>query len=120
MGPFYAVLALAAAGIVTASVDASAQVRGNFYRSCTDIQQRGPFLSALCEDRRGRVVESQLNLRACPTGRVSNANGRLVCEAGGRPVYREPRPRYGGPYEDRGRYYEEYRRPDPRGYYEDY
>jgi hypothetical protein len=116
MRRFCLVLAVAAAGLVTATVDASAQVRGSFYRTCTDIQQRGPFLSALCEDRRGRLVESQLNLRACPTGSIANANGRLVCEAGGRPVYREPRPRYG----DGGSYYEEYRRPAPRGYYEDY
>jgi hypothetical protein len=116
MRRFCLVLAVAAAGLVTATVDASAQVRGSFYRTCTDIQQRGPFLSALCEDRRGRLVESQLNLRACPTGSVANANGRLICEAGGRPVYREPRPRHG----DGGSYYEEYRRPAPRGYYEDY
>jgi hypothetical protein len=120
MRRFYLVLALAAASCVTATVDASAQVRGSFYRTCTDIQQRGPFLSALCQDQRGRLVETQLNLRACPSGTVANANGRLVCEGRGRPAYRDNRPRYRDQYRDGGRYYEEYRRPAPRGYYEAY
>lgn len=120
MRRFCFVVAVAAAGWLTAIGEGSAQVRGSFYRTCTDIQQRGPFLTALCEDRRGRLVESQLNLRACPSGRVANANGRLICEAGGRPAYREPRRRYGDSYDDGRRYYEEYRRPVPRGYYEDY
>ncbi|WP_262268672.1 MULTISPECIES: CVNH domain-containing protein [Microvirga] len=120
MRHFCLVFVVAAAGWAAATIDASAQAGGSFYRTCTDIRQRGPFLTALCQDRFGRLVESQLNLRACPGGRAANANGRLVCEGGGRPVYREPRPRYGSPYDDRGRYYEEYRRPGPRDYYEEY
>jgi hypothetical protein len=115
------VLAIATMGWLAANIDASAQVRGTFYRTCTDIQQRGPFVSALCEDRRGRLVESQLNLRACPSGSVGNVNGRLVCEGDTRRVYRDYRPRDRRYYDDGGGYYrDEYRRPSPRGYYEAY
>lgn len=90
--------------------NALAQVGGSFVESCTRIDQRGPVLSALCQDRFGRLVPAQLDLRRCGSGDVANANGRLVCE----PSYRRARPRY----DDRGGY-GDYRRP-PRGYYQPY
>jgi hypothetical protein len=99
------VLSIAAAGWLAGSAEASAQARGSFAQSCTDIEQRGPFLRALCEDRFGRLVPSRIDLRACPTRRVANANGRLACEGAGR---RRPR----GYDEDLGGY-EEYERPRP-------
>ncbi len=98
---------------LAASAEASAQARGSFAASCTDIEQRGPFLRALCEDRYGRLVPSRIDLRRCPSNRVANANGRLTCEGAGRRsrdrgYYSEeddfgedPRPRrryYDGPY----------------------
>jgi hypothetical protein len=114
------VVAISTVGWLAGGVEASAQVRGSFYRTCTDIQQLGPFLRALCEDHYGRLVESRLNLRACPSASVANSNGRLVCEGGGRPAYRDSPPRFRDPYRDRGGYYEEYRSPGPREYHEAY
>ncbi len=96
------VMSIAATGWLMAGAEASAQVRGSFARTCTQIEQRGPFLRAFCADVRGRLVPSRIDLRACPSGRVSNVNGQLACEGYGRRRYREYDEDFGG--------YEEYRR----------
>lgn len=76
---------------------ALAQASGSYRATCTDVDQRGPYLRALCRDVRGRLVQTQLDLRGCG-GSVSNINGRLACDGGGRGYGRGGRDRdeYGG------------------------
>jgi len=62
---------------------ALAQPSGSYAATCGRIQQRGPFLQALCLDRAGNRVLSRLDLRGCGGGDITNNNGRLTC-AGGR------------------------------------
>ncbi|PWH47592.1 CVNH domain-containing protein, partial [Escherichia coli] len=81
---------------------------GSFAQTCTDIEQRGPFLRALCEDRRGRLIPSRIDMRGCPSRRLANANGRLACEGGGRSRARSYEQGFGD--------YEEFSDPRQRGY----
>lgn len=109
MGRTTLMLIVAAAALLTAYSGASAQAYGSYVESCTQIEQRGPFLRALCRDVYGRFVPSRLDLRYCPGGDVSNQNGRLACESRRRPRVRnyEYGPRdYDRP--GRGSYYEPY------------
>jgi len=69
---------------ISPGADASAQEYGSFVGSCTEIEQRGPFLRALCQDQFGRFVPTRIDLRACPNRQAANLNGRLVCEGNGR------------------------------------
>lgn len=64
------------------SLTALAQPSGSYQASCSRIDQRGPFLQAICRDRFGGLVQSRLDLRGCG-GDISNNNGRLTCGAGG-------------------------------------
>jgi hypothetical protein len=52
--------------------------RGSFARTCRDIEQNGPYLSATCRGRGGGWYASQIDTRACRT--IANVNGRLACE----------------------------------------
>lgn len=61
---------------------ALAQPSGSYLATCTRVDQRGPFLQALCRDRFGGLIQSRLDLRGCG-GDVTNDNGRLVCGGGG-------------------------------------
>lgn len=61
---------------------ASAQVGGSYRASCTDVEQRGPYLRALCRDVRGNYVPAQIDTSSC-NGPVANSNGRLTCGGGG-------------------------------------
>lgn len=86
-------------GLTLAAVcsPALAQVRGSYLGSCTSVRQRGPILEAMCEDRRGELRPTRLDLRDCDRGDVANRNGRLVCNGGrGERGGSEPRwePRY--------------------------
>jgi hypothetical protein len=56
------------------------QPGGSWAQSCTRGQMDGRSFSARCDNGRGRKIESSINLRACPTGNLGNAAGRLVCE----------------------------------------
>ncbi len=115
MGRRALVLVLIGMGLLAANTKAQAQAYGSFVESCTEIEQRGPYLRALCRDVYGRYVPSQLDLRYCPSGQAANRNGRLACEGGSRRSYR----RYDD--EDYGyRGYDRYDRPAPRGYYTPY
>ena len=60
---------------------ASAQARGSYQESCDNIQQRGPYLSALCQDVNGDSRRTSIDLRGCRGG-VANTNGRLTCSRG--------------------------------------
>jgi hypothetical protein len=92
-------------GFIVMNTGAEAQVYGSFVESCTQVEQRGPFLRALCQDRYGRLVPARLDLRNCASGQAANRNGRLVCEGGD---YRRDR---------RDDYGNDYYRPAPRPYY---
>jgi hypothetical protein len=90
---------------------ASAQVYGSFAATCTRIQQRGPYVQALCEDRRGNLVPTRIDARSCRGG-IANINGNLACEGSRRgysrrdwddddddyPRRRSPRGYYGSPF----------------------
>ena len=55
------------------------RTRGSFAASCRDIDQDGPFLSAMCRTRDGDWAPSRIDLRRCDGAPVSNQNGRLRC-----------------------------------------
>lgn len=108
-----------AAGLLT-TAPASAQASGSYRASCTNIDQRGPVLRAMCRDVRGQLVPTQIDLRNCGGGGVANVNGRLACGGGGGGGGydrrdRDDRDRYEGRRrsDDRRRYDEEY---EPRSY----
>ncbi|MBO1905766.1 hypothetical protein J4G37_12775 [Microvirga sp. 3-52] len=105
MGRWTLILAVISTSLVAASTEAEAQVYGSFVDSCTRIEQRGPFLRALCQDQYGRLVPTRLDLRNCASGQAANRNGRLVCEGGDYGRYR------------RDDYGDEYYRPSPRPSY---
>jgi hypothetical protein len=102
MGRWTLILAVISTSLVAASTEAEAQVYGSFVDSCTRIEQRGPFLRALCQDQYGRLVPTRLDLRNCASGQAANRNGRLVCEGGDYRRYR------------RDDYGDDYHRPSPR------
>jgi hypothetical protein len=77
---------------------AAAQARGSYQETCDNIQQRGPYLSAECQDVNGDSRRTSIDLRGCRGG-VANTNGRLTCSRG---------------YSYRGDGYDE---PQPRRYY---
>ena len=58
---------------------AIAQPRGSYLDSCVDVRQRGPFLSALCRDRTGRLLQSRIDLESCGNGDITNNDGQLSC-----------------------------------------
>lgn len=101
--------------------EAAAQVGGSYRRSCGNIDQDGPTLSADCDAPGGRRIHSELDVSRCRGQAVANTFGRLTCggragsadEAGGgfrggyaeddRSNYRRPRfrgPGYGPPPDD--------------------
>lgn len=55
-----------------------APARGSFSRSCFDIEQNGPYLSATCRRIGGGSTRSRIDLRSCRN--VGNSDGRLICE----------------------------------------
>ena len=57
---------------------AAPRARGAFSRTCFDMEQTGPYLSATCRKIGGGYRRSRINLRRCRS--VGNKNGRLVCE----------------------------------------
>ena len=55
---------------------------GSYQASCRDITAFAGRLYARCAAGGGAMLESDINYRACPRGRVENINGRLQCEGG--------------------------------------
>lgn len=95
---------------VAAPTGASAEPGGSYRQTCTQIDQRGPFLQALCRDTTGALRETRLDLRGCSrmTADVANINGQLAC-AGGDDRGRRPdgygeRREYGDGRHERNRY----------------
>lgn len=56
---------------------------GSYQRSCRDLTAFNGRLYGRCQSSNGQMVDSEINHRACPRGRVENINGRLQCEGGG-------------------------------------
>ncbi len=100
-----AALALAA----LSALPAASQTRGSYLGSCENVRQRGPILQAECEDRRGDLRSTRLDLRDCGRGDIANRNGRLICNGG-----RGERER--GDFEERGPRWDDGRR-GPPGFY---
>ena len=53
--------------------------RGSFLRSCTQVEQRGPYLRAMCGTVYGDYAPAQIDVRRCGGRGISNQNGRLSC-----------------------------------------
>ncbi|MDP1735852.1 MAG: beta/gamma crystallin-related protein [Caulobacter sp.] len=53
---------------------------GSYQRSCRDMSAFNGRLYARCQGAGGAFLDSEINFRACPRGRVENINGRLQCE----------------------------------------
>ena len=55
--------------------------RGSFRRTCQNIREDGPYVSADCPTVRGDFRQSSIDLRNCGgRDRLGNNNGRLFCE----------------------------------------
>ena len=62
---------------------------GSFQRSCSDIQQNGNTLSAVCDDGRGRRFATSIDTRRCGRSDIGNQRGILQCgnvRGNGRPL----------------------------------
>lgn len=84
---------LAAAGVLFAAHQASAQPGGSYQQSCTHIVQRGPNLYAMCKNVQGEWTRTGINASSC-RGPIANSNGRLTCAGGGAPAYQPQRRHY--------------------------
>ena len=85
-------IALATAG---AADIANAQ---NFNGTCTNVYYRGSRLTATCLTAYGSYRTTSIDASSCPPESINNANGQLVCAAGGGGYgggYGYGRPRYG-------------------------
>ena len=54
---------------------------GSWVATCRRPQMNGPTLLAQCEDTRGRMRDTSIDVRSCTTGTVENRDGGLVCES---------------------------------------
>lgn len=69
--------------VIGSSASFAQQPPGSYQQSCGNVRFDGVQLSAVCADRFGRRVPTSLMVRNCMGG-ISNNNGQLVCQAGGR------------------------------------
>ena len=53
---------------------------GSWQQSCRDGKASGGVLTASCQRMNGNWQPAWINYRGCTSGRVGNADGRLVCE----------------------------------------
>ncbi|MBI5940182.1 MAG: beta/gamma crystallin family protein [Caulobacterales bacterium] len=53
---------------------------GSYQRSCRDLTAFNGRLYGRCQSPGGAFVDTELNFRSCPRGRVSNVRGQLQCE----------------------------------------
>lgn len=101
---FVGVAAIALVSLL--ALPANSQMRGSYLGSCENVRQRGPILEAECEDRRGDLRPTRLDLRDCGRGDIANRNGRLICNGG-----RGERER--GDFDERGPRWDDGRRGPP-------
>ena len=62
---------------------------GSFQQSCSDIQQNGNILSAVCGNGRGRQFATSIDTRRCGKSDIGNQGGILQCgnvRGNGRPL----------------------------------
>lgn len=83
------VFACMAFAVAMAAGAASAQgvPDGSYLETCGNARMRGDTLSATCETRNGRAVQSSLRNAMDCSGGIENANGRLVCSGQGGASY---------------------------------
>jgi hypothetical protein len=58
---------------------AAAQDSYGLRATCPQVQERGPYISAVCYDAALRPVSSRIDVRRCGGAGVANSNGRLTC-----------------------------------------
>ena len=82
-----------AAGLVLASAAAAfAQAPGSYRQSCTNIQQSGSDLNAVCVGAGGRSFATSIDVSQCQGQGIANVSGRLACgnvRGSARPVARD-------------------------------
>ena len=52
---------------------------GSYQRTCSDAQQSGSILTAVCGDGRGRQVETSIDVNLCGRSDIANSRGVLQC-----------------------------------------
>ena len=52
---------------------------GSYQRTCSDAQQSGSILTAVCGDGRGRQVETSIDVNLCGRSDIANNGGILQC-----------------------------------------
>ena len=52
---------------------------GSYQRSCTNVRQQGSTLSAVCDNGRGRPVETSIDVNRCGRMDIGNSRGVLQC-----------------------------------------
>lgn len=52
---------------------------GSYQQSCTNVRQQGSTLSAVCDNGRGRAVETSIDVNRCGRADVGNNRGVLQC-----------------------------------------
>lgn len=55
------------------------RARGSFYRTCRNVDQDGPVLTAMCRTTDGDYVPARINLRRCGGAPIANVDGQLRC-----------------------------------------
>lgn len=63
---------------------------GSYQQSCTNVRQQGSTLSAVCDNGRGRAVETSIDVNRCGRTDIGNNRGVLQCgnvRGSGREVY---------------------------------
>lgn len=53
---------------------------GSWQQSCKNGSINGSIVSAKCQDMKGKWRDTQIDLNTCPSRRLGNNNGQLVCE----------------------------------------
>lgn len=52
---------------------------GSYQQSCSNAQQSGSVLTAICNDGRGRKVQTSIDVEACGRSDIGNIQGTLQC-----------------------------------------
>lgn len=92
-------IVMAVMAIAAVSQPASAQRRpppGSYLQTCTRVGiDRSGIMSAQCQMRDGRWLETRLRLGDCGPGDIYNNDGRLMCSPAGQYQGGPPPPQYG-------------------------
>ncbi|WP_454915139.1 CVNH domain-containing protein [Xanthobacter sediminis] len=66
--------------VLAAPLAAQGLPAGSYLATCRDVRVSAGWLTASCQDRSGRWVESTTAASWCSRGDIANENGRLTCK----------------------------------------